>query len=420
MDRLTWRSGMVDAKSGMDAVGSRAARRHLIPAAVVVVCAVLAGCATVAPPEATQPIESAESSPTPTPIERPDVPPPPEQLSFDAGAELDSAVWLAGWHAQPIDMTSGYPVVFPRDDWEEQHFSGDGCVASRFHRFSLEGYDLTLDDRTLTDQYLAQLLEMPVADVTDGGSDVGFPVIGRYPMMADFRVRAGDWTDGGTWLAAARVFGALGTALVVQLNCDPGPMTGATGQQMFDLLPQVVGIDGLDVGLGRVDWNVVTELDFDDGADLVTSSGASWVDVPLMEDPEWTFDEGEPDDGMWSFASADGDCVAEFEQSRLAEYRHSMGDLQASDDLLASSLEDPDEFQPQDAVDVGFALGVPGNDLVLMRSVEGSGPTGDWVTAARALTGPLLGFTVTITCATGDPTTALSLLAGKSAIRVVP
>ena len=201
------------------------------------------------------------------------MPAPPEQLTFEAGADLDPEVWLAGWHAEPIDMTHGYPVVYPRDDWEEKHLS-DGCEASRYHRFgSLDGLDLTLDDRTLSDQFLAQILEMPVADVTDGGSDVAFPVVGRWPMTADFRVRAGGWSDGGSWLAAVRVFGALDTALVIQLDCDPGPMTGASGQQMFDLLPEVVGLDALDVGLGRVDWNIVEALTFDDGADLVASSG---------------------------------------------------------------------------------------------------------------------------------------------------
>ena len=52
----------------------------------------------------------------------------------------------------------------------------DGCEGSRYHRFgSLDGLDLTLDDRTLSDQFLAQILEMPVAEVTDGGSDVSFP-----------------------------------------------------------------------------------------------------------------------------------------------------------------------------------------------------------------------------------------------------
>ena len=51
-----------------------------------------------------------------------------------------------------------------------------------------------------------------------------------------------------------------------------------------------------------------------------------------------------------------------------------------------------------------------------MRLIEGPGS----VTAARALMGPLLGFTITVTCAKGDPLKALEQVVTKSAIRVVP
>ena len=400
-----------------------ASKRHLASALILGFSVVLAGCAGNLTSEATRVTEPAEPSPSPspssTPVQRPDVPAPPEQLTFEAGAELDPGVWLAGWHAQPIDMTHGYPVVYPRDDWEDKHLS-EGCEASRYHQFgSLEGLDLTLDDRTLSDQFLAQVLEMSVADVSDGGSDVAFPVVGRWPTTADFRVRAGSWSDGGSWLAAVRVFGALDTALVIQLNCEPGPMTGASGQQMFDLLPQVAGPDALEVGLGRVDWNVVEALAFDDGADLVASSEARWVDAALMQDASWTFDDGEPNDGRWSFTSGDGDCTADYEQSLLDENSSAVGDREASDELLASVLEDADAVQ-DDAVDGSFALGVPGNDLVAMRLIEGSEPSARWVTGARAFTGPLFGFTITITCSKGDPLKALELVAAGSAIQVVP
>ena len=335
----------------------QASWRHLGSVLIISVTAALAGCTIIPTPEATPAIEPAEAVTSPSSVPRPDVPAPPEQLTFEAGADLDPEVWLAGWHVEPIDMTHGYPVVYPRDDWEEKHLS-DGCEGSRYHRFgSLDGLDLTLDDRTLSDQFLAQILEMPVAEISDGGSDVSFPVVGRWPMTADFRVRAGGWSDGGSWLTAVRVFGALDTALVIQLDCDPGPMTGATGQQMFELLPEVVGIDALAVGLGRVDWNIVEALAFDDGADLVASSGAQWVDTALMEDASWTFDDGKPDDGTWTYASADGDCTAEYEQTFLDEQGGwSPGDREASDEVLASSLEDPDSFVPEDVVDGAFAL----------------------------------------------------------------
>lgn len=393
---------------------------HGIGACVIItLAAVLAGCTSSPTPEATPAAEPVEAVETPASLPRPELPAPPEQLTFEAGADLDSEVWLAGWHVRPIDMTNGYPVVYPRDDWEEKKLS-DGCESSRYHKFSLDGLDLTLDDRTLTDQYLAQILDIPVADISAEGSDISFPVVGRSPMTADFRVRAGSFSNGGSWLAAARVFGALHTALVVQLECDPGPMTGATGQQMFDLLPQVVGPDGLAVGLGRVDWNIVEALTFDDGADLVASSGAQWVDGALMADASWTFDDGEPDDGTWSYASSDGDCMADYQQSRLEENSATPGDREASDELVALWSEDPDSFAPEDAVDHGFALGVPGNDLVAMRLIEGSAPAGRSVTAARAFTGPLLGLAITVTCSTGDPLKALELLAAESAIQVVP
>ena len=97
-----------------------------------------------------------------------------------------------------------------------------------------------------------------------------------------------------------------------------------------------------------------------------------------------------------------------------------LGDREASDELLASSLEDPDSFVPEDAVDGAFALAMPGNDLVAMRLIERSEPEVRRVTAARAFTGPLLGITITVTCSKGDPLKALELVVAKSAIRVVP
>lgn len=131
-------------------------------------------------------------------------------------------------------------------------------------------------------------------------------------------------------------------------------------------------------------------------------------------------DDGEPDDGSWSYASGDGDCTADFQQSRLEEDSATPGDREASDALVALWSEDPDGFAPEDAVDQGFALGVPGNDLVAMRLIEGSASGGRSVTAARAFTGPLLGLAITVTCSTGDPLNALELLAAKSAIQVIP
>ncbi|KRB36158.1 hypothetical protein [Microbacterium sp. Root180] len=379
----------------------------------------IAGCSGGPTPSDAGAAEAPEPSPSTTPIERPDVPAPPEELTFEAGADLDPEVWLGGWHAEPLDMSHGFAVVNPRDDWEEQHFAED-CIASRYHRFTLDGLDPTLDDRSLSNQLLAQVTEIPVDDITEEGSDVLFPVVGRYPMMADFRVRAGGWSDGRSWLAAARVFGALETALVIKLDCEAGSMTGASGQQLYELLPAVAGAEALHVGLGRVDWNVLEALDFDDGANLVESSGGRWVDAALMDDASWTYDEGEPDDGMWTFASTDGDCTAEYQQSRLDEEDADLSDLEASNQMLMDTIEDPGAYEAEDVVDGGFALGVPGNDLIAMRLLAGTRDTGRWVTVARALTGPLYGFALAVTCTEGDPMDALDLLAAKSAIQVVP
>ena len=396
----------------------QASRRYLSSVVTVVVIAALAGCSAGPTAEAARSAEPAETTTSPPADPTQEVPAPPDQLTFEAGADLDPQVWRAGWHVEPIDLTHGYTVVYPRDDWEEKHLSGDGCEGSRYHRFgSLDGLDLELDDRTLSDQFLAQILEMPVEEISEGGSDVLFPVVGRSPMTVDFRVRAGSFSDGGSWLAAARVFGALDTALVIQLDCDPGPMTGASGQQMFDLLPEVVGLESLDVGIGRVDWNVVEALDFEDGDDLVASSAARWVDDALTEDASWTLDE--PDlDGAWSYVSADGDCTAAYEQSRLDAgwYGASAGDREASDGLLAASLEYELELVQSSAVDGTFALAVPGNDLVAMRFIE----VGDWVMAARSFKGPLLGLTISVSCTNGDPMEALERVVAKSAIQVVP
>lgn len=385
------------------------------------VLASMAGCSAGSVAETTSPSEPGDTASLPPWEPNPDPAPLPESLTFEAGSDLDPALWLAGWHVEPIDMTNGYAVVFERDDWEESQFDGNGCVSTRFHRFgSLEGLDLTLDDRSLSDQYLAQYLDIPVDDVAESGSDVLFPVVGRSTTV-DFRLLAGGWDDGRTWLTAARVFGALDTVLVVGLDCEPGSMTGASTQEMWDHLPEVAGSEGLSVGLGRVGANVVEALDFDEGHDLVETSGAGWVDRELAEDASWEFVDDTPDDGSWSYESTDGDCTAEFEQSYLDEYTRSFGeDRVASDELLSIWLALPVDEVTDAATDGGLGLGVPGNDLVAARLVEEEGGSGGTVTAARALVQPGFGFVIAVECRTSDPRNALERVIAKSAIQVVP
>ena len=101
-------------------------------------------------------------------------------------------------------------------------------------------------------------------------------------------------------------------------------------------------------------------------------------------------------------------------------YGGGAGDREASDELLAASLDYAVSRVNQEAVDGTFALAVPGNDLVAMRLIDGSDSAGRRVMAARAFRGPLLGFTITVTCTSGDPREALKRVVAKSAIQVVP
>jgi hypothetical protein len=86
---------------------TKASWRYLGSVLIISVTSALAGCTTTPTPEATRSIEPAEAVTTPPSVPRPDVPAPPEQLTFEAGADLDPEVWLAGWHVEPIDMTHG-------------------------------------------------------------------------------------------------------------------------------------------------------------------------------------------------------------------------------------------------------------------------------------------------------------------------
>ncbi|GGI47317.1 hypothetical protein BCL57_002016 [Agromyces flavus] len=385
-----------------------------------IVVAALAGCSAGSVAETTSPSQPEES--TAPPFEpTPDANPLPDVLTFEAGADLDPAVWIAGWHVVPADMAHGYAVVHQRDDWEEVHLDDQGCVSTRSHQFgSLDGLDLSLDDRALSDQYFSQVVGIPAEAIAENGSDVPYPVVGR-DMTIEFRVLGGSRSDGGAWLAAARVLGALDTAMIIRLECEPGGMTGASSQDLFDHLAEVAGPDGSVVGIGRADWNVVDTLDFDAGDELIETSAAAWVDGALTTDPSWTLDEGAGNDGSWQYRANDGDCLVDFEQNLLTpETRASGEDRTASDELLAVWLDLPFEEVTDAAEDGGIALGVPGNDLAGARLYEEADGRGGTVTAARALVQPGFGFIISVECRKADPRGVLEQVIAKSALQVVP
>jgi hypothetical protein len=162
-------------------------------------------------------------------------------------------------------------------------------------------------------------------------------------------------------------------------------------------------------------------LAFADGAELDASATAEWADGLVLDDG-WTLTSPDDGNGNWGYTSADGGCTVAYWQGRIGDVDTSSGDdAVVSDKMLATLLGASDADIAEYAFDTGFAYQVPGNDDVDARAVVGDDGTTQWIMAARALSQPGLGFTVTIDCTGGeDPESVLDEVNQLSALMVVP
>lgn len=221
--------------------------------------------------------------------------------------------------------------------------------------------------------------------------------------------------------AGSRFAHRLGAAAV--LLAAPLLLTGC-----FPKPVDVTGATRLDVPTDQADVEIDDEtaigggeLSFADGAALSTTTTAEWADGLVLDDG-WTLTSPDDGNGNWGYTSADGGCTVAYWQGMIGDVDTSSGDdAIVSDKMLATLLGATDADIAEYAFDTDFAYQVPGNDEADARAVVGDDGTTQWIMAARALSQPGLGFTVTIDCTGGqDPEDVLDQVNELSALIVTP
>lgn len=206
--------------------------QRCVGAAALAGAVFLAGCSAPAsaPSESESPSDNAatrapQESPSPT-----ESPSPFADVTFEAGDDLDPATWTAGWTDVLMSTDERFTVSAPDDgngSWAYLDARTQCSIA--FYQGEITDLQLGGDDRESTDNMLAAVLgaQMPGvtgADVTANASD-GQVAQATQQGTVDIRLVAGSGGSSGsdaTWVEFGRMFGALGTALVVNVECPPG------------------------------------------------------------------------------------------------------------------------------------------------------------------------------------------------------
>lgn len=190
----------------------------------------LAGCSAPstddASPGPAAKATSQPSSPAPDPTES-SPPLAPTDVTFEAGAELDPAEWTAGWTDVLMATDERFTVTTPDDgngSWAYLDTQTQCAIA--FYQGAITDLELGADDRQSTDNMLAAVLGAQIpgvtgADVSANASD-GHVAQSTQAGTVDIRVIVGTSGSDATWSEFGRMFGTLGTALVVNIDCPAG------------------------------------------------------------------------------------------------------------------------------------------------------------------------------------------------------
>ena len=194
----------------------------------------LAGCSASGPTDEASPRAGAETtSRPPSPTSGPTESAPelaPTQVTFAAGAELDPAAWTAGWTDVLMATDERFAVSTPDDgngSWAYLDTQTQCTIA--FYQGAITDLELGADDRESTDNMLAAVLGAQIpgvtaADVSANASD-GQVAQSTQEGTVDIRIVVGSGGSSGsdaTWSEFGRMFGTLGIALVVNIDCPSG------------------------------------------------------------------------------------------------------------------------------------------------------------------------------------------------------
>ena len=196
-------------------------RRRPIPLIIVaslIAPALLGGCSVIgsaSPGPAPSRTSTAATQSTPSAAEL------PQDLSFEAGAALDDSV-AAQW-ADPLIADPDFVLTTPDDGngtWAYTRVASQ-CQA-QFWQGTIDDIQTDQPDEAISDDMLAAWYQRPVSDVSRYAEDsaVGFQVSGTGRVAV--RAIGGDAADGGSYVTAARGFGAIPAGLIVDIRCPAG------------------------------------------------------------------------------------------------------------------------------------------------------------------------------------------------------
>ncbi|MFB7885120.1 hypothetical protein [Microbacterium sp. NPDC056057] len=222
---------------------------RLATVALVMSGLVLTGCApdtTGARRVDVEPSPSADATETPEAVEELDTMPPAD-LTFEAGVELAPGMWTAAWDDRLMAGDARFSVSTPDDgngSWAYLDQQTQCSVA--FYQGAITDLELGADDRESSDNMLAAVLGAQIPGVT--GADVSANATDEYVAQTtqegsvDVRIVVGTGGSAGaeaTWSELGRMFGTLGTALVVNVECPQGQDAST---EVSDVLNSYLGI----------------------------------------------------------------------------------------------------------------------------------------------------------------------------------
>jgi hypothetical protein len=213
---------------------NHSAQRRVGVVALAIGVVVLSGCTaqTSGSPESSRTPTTNQSKPaTPTAESSPAAATGPEtalpaDLSFEAAGALPAGDWEVGWGDNFPD-SPGFSVLRP-DEGDGSYSYADTTTQCQmfFYQGSVTDLDMTQDDRTISDDFLATVLTGTVEGATreDVAAHAFDDLVAQYPGpgTASTRTIWGTGSDGGTWLHAARMFGAVGGGVYIGITCPDG------------------------------------------------------------------------------------------------------------------------------------------------------------------------------------------------------
>jgi hypothetical protein len=327
----------------------------------------------------------------------------PDVVTFSDGEGLRSGSWQVRWNHTGL-WDGGYTYVLSTGGQDEGLWdytqNATGCDVMLIQAEDVEG----ADDLAASDDALAEFSEMNPSTL----GDVVFESTARIsgsPSRLQFRAVAAkrEGASEHAQVHSTRVLTASDAELSMKIECPEGVDAIASANLLLDVLT-------VDIRRSR------EPLDFEASAGLVPDQSI-WEDSALVGGGNWTLTT--PDDGgSWGYTSADGDCTADFQQSRLDDTVSAAPDDRAATDRAMAWYYGWSETDVStDAAERDMGFGPPTNRVVAARTIEAVNDGGmNGILAARAFRQTGLAFFVDAWCTQRAPADALEEILGSASI----